>query len=513
VFGGLFSLVLCPLASISLAAFAVVRRALRQSWDTVMFHLLIKKRARVPFTDTFVARRVAGPGMASNYFYQIKTEQALVALEATMESDELRAFQDEMSEIISSPLEDYKNFISSSFKPLGVSVNKQIPGPYKDLEEETTSLLDSLNKKVGNRWAQLSLPLPECTRSRIKLTDRELRLALSRGAAMAQGFYPEHVIGRADPGQQHFWQKRQLRENDWVGLVSSLYSSIFSPEFLVPMQQTDTAFHLKAEHWNLTRYLNMVLEDDWHDDLDVARAVHTPRGNINIQTPYIDRALFNPLQDSAGCRHSKITLSSWSTILRKTYVEPRLCVPLPVPHPAIISMHIYNRDSDNPIRIEDCRSVLRDIREYPQPMSMEYLVGVKEVEAEEESAHSQHSRDSIYEMGPEMDSLTHSLEQLDTQVSLVKGTPRSNSVVESTLIPPKTNFHIRHEKGAKLRKEPVMSSQPTNYTRSQASLYNSPVLQRRVTRSQGSIGSARIASAEDVRIDNRDSIIDYHTAV
>ena len=29
----------------------------------------------------------------SNIFFQIKTEQALVALEATMESDELRAFQ------------------------------------------------------------------------------------------------------------------------------------------------------------------------------------------------------------------------------------------------------------------------------------------------------------------------------------------------------------------------------------------------------------------------------------
>ena len=40
---------------------------------------------------------------------------------------------------------------------------------------------------------------------------------------------------------------------------------------------------LQTEHWNMTRYLNMVLESDWHDDLDVARAVHTPRGNMVIQ--------------------------------------------------------------------------------------------------------------------------------------------------------------------------------------------------------------------------------------
>ena len=37
-----------------------------------------------------------------------------------------------------------------------------------------------------------------------------------------------------------------------------------------------------------TRYLNMVLESDWHDDMDVARAVHSPHGNIHIGSPYLD---------------------------------------------------------------------------------------------------------------------------------------------------------------------------------------------------------------------------------
>ena len=42
------------------------------------------------------------------------------------------------------------------------------------------------------------------------------------------------------------------------------------------------AFNLQVDHWNLTRYLNMVLESDWHDDLDVARAVHSPKENLHI---------------------------------------------------------------------------------------------------------------------------------------------------------------------------------------------------------------------------------------
>ena len=32
----------------------------------------------------------------------------------------------------------------------------------------------------------------------------------------------------------------------------------------------------------------MVLESDWHDDMDVARAVHSPHGNIHIGSPYLD---------------------------------------------------------------------------------------------------------------------------------------------------------------------------------------------------------------------------------
>ena len=36
-----------------------------------MFHAVIKKRGRVPAQDGFIARRIAGPGLASNYFYQV----------------------------------------------------------------------------------------------------------------------------------------------------------------------------------------------------------------------------------------------------------------------------------------------------------------------------------------------------------------------------------------------------------------------------------------------------------
>ena len=49
----------------------VTRRSCRGLWDTFMYQAVIKSRARVPARDSFVARRISGPGLASNYFLQV----------------------------------------------------------------------------------------------------------------------------------------------------------------------------------------------------------------------------------------------------------------------------------------------------------------------------------------------------------------------------------------------------------------------------------------------------------
>jgi len=48
-----------------------VRRGLRSVWDAFVFHAVIKKRGLIPSRDGFTVRRVAGPGLASSYFFQV----------------------------------------------------------------------------------------------------------------------------------------------------------------------------------------------------------------------------------------------------------------------------------------------------------------------------------------------------------------------------------------------------------------------------------------------------------
>ena len=47
------------------------RRGLRSVWDAFMFHAVIKKRGLIPSQDGFTVRRIAGPGLASSYFFQV----------------------------------------------------------------------------------------------------------------------------------------------------------------------------------------------------------------------------------------------------------------------------------------------------------------------------------------------------------------------------------------------------------------------------------------------------------
>ncbi|XP_069125487.1 uncharacterized protein [Argopecten irradians] len=107
---GLTGGVLCPMAALGVSIFGVLRRTGRGAWDTVMYFTVVKSRGRVPSKDSFVARRIAGPGLASNYFFQIQTEQALAALDARMELDELEAWKTHVTKVIDLPKEKYRSW-------------------------------------------------------------------------------------------------------------------------------------------------------------------------------------------------------------------------------------------------------------------------------------------------------------------------------------------------------------------------------------------------------------------
>ena len=63
--------------------------------------------------------------------------------------------------------------------------------------------------------------------------------------------------------------RRNLETNDWKGLAGRIYSEIFSPCFLTPLEPTDCGFRLEVQHVNLTKYAAMINSEPLNDDMDM----------------------------------------------------------------------------------------------------------------------------------------------------------------------------------------------------------------------------------------------------
>ena len=175
---------------------------------------------------------------------------------------------------------------------------------------------------------------------------------------------------------------------------------------------------------------------------------------------------------------------------------PRLCVPLPVPHPAEVAIIVHNRDHEDQISMESCRPIIRDLRDSSQPLSGEYLTS-DDLKEDTDSCSSQYPSlgghgshsESVYEVGRDLESLSQSLEDLDTDLKrppvLVQVSARSQPRLDTASCqqPLVAQYSVRSEVGAvKMRPRLITTSSE---------------LQR-----PGLGGSmARMASAEDMRIE------------
>lgn len=147
-------------------------------WDSIVFNLLIKKRGRIPASDSFVVRRISGPGLASDFYFQISPEQALAAFDAKLELDELGVYQNVTENIILQPQKDYAQFVEACFGSFSIQLAKN--GPYKTLEKEAHDLMSVLHEKLDRRRRDLQTGLSVTVKSKIKLTTNDLKVTFMK---------------------------------------------------------------------------------------------------------------------------------------------------------------------------------------------------------------------------------------------------------------------------------------------------------------------------------------------
>lgn len=167
--------VLCPVLALCVCVAGAVRYGVRLVWDSFVYHACIKKCGRVPARDGCAVRRVAGPGMADDYWFVIRPEQALAAFEAKMELDELQAYQQRVEREIAQPQRDFGQFVEACFGVFSAQLSKT--GAYKALERESIDLQTVLREKLDKRREELRTGLSGSVMAKIKLDTMDLKVS------------------------------------------------------------------------------------------------------------------------------------------------------------------------------------------------------------------------------------------------------------------------------------------------------------------------------------------------
>ncbi|KAK2714521.1 uncharacterized protein LOC136039927 isoform X2 [Artemia franciscana] len=392
--GGIVQPVLCLLLSViilpalSLAVFlgSIVRYLIRLSWDRTMFHLLIKPKGRIPAMEGFLVKRIDGPGLKQDFKYRISREQAIAALEAKMEYDELNAFRKETEKLIKKPLLEFTSFVSTLCSPFGVppiqfplkeDTSLSQDGAAQMLDRETQSLLASLEDKVEKRIQPLQMDLSIETRSQIRLSGDDLKIVLVQASLMIQDFYPGHVLRRLGMTITDLWTLHGLLDGDWSGLAALYLSEVFSPDVLYPLNEQEPYYWLESRHTNLGRYTAMLEKLESNPQLPVLLSSLPLCSSFKIPSPYLDAAVFNPyskglLKFEGTSRKIELSAAQRLFTSKKDSVKQlqslwdNLIIPLPIPHPAVIAVLIFNRDAEErvdaiPLDSELVKGILKSL--------------------------------------------------------------------------------------------------------------------------------------------------------
>ncbi len=213
-----------------------------------------KKSMKVPGRDSKVIKRIQGPGLSSEYYFQIKEDLALLVLQANLEKQELELFSQFTMAQAQKPLNalqrSLKKLFGAFFTNLGegnlekAAYAKEIISSVKDAEkyvkENVSARRETIAKLIGVHSKELD---------RVRLSQASLNSLLPRALALTKKFYAEKLSKNFlnDKVKAQFWANFTLNENDFIGLTQALLKNSFGPNILSSLEATDSTFTLQSK--------------------------------------------------------------------------------------------------------------------------------------------------------------------------------------------------------------------------------------------------------------------------
>jgi hypothetical protein len=269
-----FIVVICPVVIVIVLLWSVAALIARLIWEFFVFHLVLKARARVPISNTFVARRIAGPGISSQLFMEVAADVPLMQVRLCLELAHLSAMQAYYQYWTEAPLAVCRDAVHSMAKLMSISA-----GPASDL----TNMIslprihaDTFFNSIRLRQEALSsLRAKYRGKDVYRMRRRNVELFSTLGSELVQNYTEQYIFPFID--KNSFWEQHQLALGDWNGLFSQYTQEAGLYHILDPLEDIDNALHLQISHVSVSKIWKALRQGVLiPDDLETARVDRAP---------------------------------------------------------------------------------------------------------------------------------------------------------------------------------------------------------------------------------------------
>lgn len=188
----LFSFLLCsiliPLFVLLYSILGFSFTSIGYVYDWIIYHLVIKYRAKIPRRDSFSAKRIFGPNLHQDYYFQISHFDALAILQIFLETNELNVFNAKVNAFIDLPQILFSEFCTNVFSPFGLH-----GGRNEILQTSTERYKRTLANLITNR--RKAIPQYDTVNFyQIRLQEEDLQIFLQNAENLIEEFIANRLF-------------------------------------------------------------------------------------------------------------------------------------------------------------------------------------------------------------------------------------------------------------------------------------------------------------------------------
>ncbi len=282
---GLVPMVLTPVASAALCVASVVRGGLaavgwvaRSAYDRVMWWLA-KRHGRVPETDSFLAHRIAGPGLSSSYIQQVRPSFAVLMVQYLLDQMAVAQWRERKEKELGAAVQELESYYAQF---IGVGLAQCDGEKMRQFRDTRANLCRVMDECISRHNEKLIID--GCVyNDMVRMSAAELGQAVELGRGLCERF----VAGGQINNLPQFWADRGLVPGDCEGLCKTLLKQAFNAQILQPIEEADAAgFRLQVEHVTFDRFFAMVKDaKQMRDDLERPAVVNSTMQSEQIPEP------------------------------------------------------------------------------------------------------------------------------------------------------------------------------------------------------------------------------------